>query len=212
MAAAPAATTAFGSTAFWAGTAAAAPITSSVVMPSLFTTAASSGGGLLSSFSLSSLLPTMEKFSPYLFWGSQLLGAGAEIRGANFQSNIYELQNLQLQANMNMKKLNYEQESVDKLRRLKAINAANLAKAYGGGVVGLDGSTKLLETISGQEYAKDYGTALAQFRTDMINGDIQSSIYQTAQQEVIDGAWLNSAAKLGQAAYQYTQLGGPPTT
>lgn len=212
-AAAPAATTAFGSTAFWAGTAAAAPLATASFVPTLLT--ASKGiqaGGLLSSFSLSNLLPTMEKLSPLLYWGSQGLGAASTIRSGNFQSNIYELQNLQLQANIKMKQLNYEQDSIERLKRLKRINATNLARAYGGGVSGLDGSTKLLETVSGQEYSKDYGTALAQFRTDMISGNIQSNIYQMSAQEVVNGAYLDAAAKLGNAAYMYSRIGGPPTT
>ena len=213
FAAAPAATTAFGSTAFWAGTAAAAPVATASFVPTLLTASQGiSTGGLLSSFSLSNLLPTLEKASPFLYWGSQAFGTAATISGANFQSNIYDLQNLQLQANINMKKLNYEQESIEKLRKLKRINAANLARAYSGGVSGLDGSTKLLEVVSGQEYGKDYGTALAQFRTDMVNGNIQSNIYQTAGQEVINGAYLDAAAKLGNAAYMYSRIGGPPST
>jgi hypothetical protein len=211
-AAAPAATTAFGSTAFWAGTAAAAPITSSLVMPSIFTTAASSGGGLLSSFSLAKLLPTMQQLSPLMYWGSQAFGTASTIRSGNIQSNMYDLQNLQLQANLNMKQLNHEQTSLERLRKLKQINAANLARAYSGGVSGLDGSTKLLETVSGQEYSKDYGTALAQFRTDMVNGNIQSDIYQMAGQEAVNGAYLDAAAKLGNAAYMYSRIGGPPST
>lgn len=211
FAAAPAATTAFGSTAFWAGTAAAAPVATASFVPSLLTASQGiSTGGLLSGFSLTKLLPTMEKISPFLYWGSQALGTASSISGANFQSNIYDLQNLQLQANMSMKKLNYEQESIEKLRKLKRINAANLARAYSGGVSGLDGSTKLLETVSGQEYAKDYGTALAQFRTDMVSGNIQSNIYQTAGQQVINGAYLDAAAKLGNAAYMYSRIGESP--
>lgn len=211
FAAAPAATTAFGSTAFWAGTAAAAPVATASFVPSLLTASQGiSTGGLLSGFSLTKLLPTMEKISPFLYWGSQAFGTASTIRGANFQSNIYDLQNLQLQANLSMKKLNYEQESIERLRKLKRINAANLARAYSGGVSGLDGSTKLLETVSGQEYAKDYGTALAQFRTDMVSGNIQSNIYQTAGQEVINGAYLDAAAKLGNAAYMYSRIGEPP--
>lgn len=212
FAAAPAATAAFGSTAFWAGTAAAAPVVSASFVPTLLTASKGiSTGGLLSSFSLSNLLPTMERLSPLMYWGSQALGATSSISGANFQSQIYDLQNLQLQANMSMKKLNYEQESIERLRKLKRINAANLARSYSGGVIGLDGSAKLLEQVSGQEYAKDYGTALAQFRTDMVSGNIQSNIYDTAGQQAVNTGYLDAAAKLGTAAYMYNRIGGPPT-
>ena len=154
----------------------------------------------------------MQQLSPLMYWGSQAFGTASTIRSGNFQSNIYELQNLQLQANLSMKQLNHEQDSIERLKRLKRINATNLARAYSGGVSGLDGSAKLLETVSGQEYSKDYGTALAQFRTDMISGNIQSDIYQMSAQEVVNGAYLDAAAKLGNAAYMYSRIGGPPTT
>lgn len=161
------------------------------------------GGGLLSNISLKTL-------QPYLFAGSTALSMMQTLKQAEYQKAMYQVQDLQLQANLEMKKLNFELDSIDKLKKLKIINAANLAKAYGGGVVGLDGSTKLFEKISGQEYSKDYAIGLLQFRNDMVAGNVQSDIYKTAQVEVMSGAALDSAAKLGNAAYLYSLVGGPP--
>lgn len=161
------------------------------------------GGGLLSNISLKTL-------QPYLFAGSTGLSMMQTLKQAEYQKAMYQVQDLQLQANLEMKKLNFELDSIDKLKRLKTINAANLAKAYGGGVVGLDGSTKLFEEISGREYSKDYAIGLLQFRNDMVAGNVQSDIYKTAQVEVMSGAALDSAAKLGNAAYLYSLVGGPP--
>jgi len=161
------------------------------------------GGGLLSGI-------TLQTLQPYMFAASTGLSMMQTLKQAAYQKEMYKIQDLQLQANMEMKKLNFELDSVERLKKLKAINAANLAKAYGGGVVGLDGSAKLFEEISGREYSKDYATALLQFRTDMVNGNVQSDIYKTAQKEVISGAALDSAAKLANAAFLYSRVGGPP--
>jgi hypothetical protein len=209
FAAAPAATTAFGSTAFWAGTAAAAPVASSVVMPSIFTTAATSGGGLLSSFSLSKLLPTLNQAAPYLYWGSQALGVGGRLSEGGYQSRMFELRNLELQADLSMKRLNSEIESVERFKKLKRVMANNVARQYAGGVSGLDGSAKLYDTIAQQEYGKDYAVAMLNIENELLKGNVQSNIYDMTAQQVVNNTYLDSAVQLGTAAYNYKRLGFP---
>lgn len=209
FAAAPAATTAFGSTAFWAGTAAAAPVASSVVMPSIFTTAATSGGGLLSGFSLTKLLPTLNQAAPYLYWGSQALGVGGRLSEGGYQSRMFELRNLELQADLSMKRLNSEIESVERFKKLKRVMANNVARQYAGGVSGLDGSAKLYDTIAQQEYGKDYAVAMLNIENELLKGNVQSNIYDMTAQQVVNNAYLDSAVQLGTAAYNYKRLGFP---
>lgn len=207
---APAATAAFGSTAFWAGTAAAAPVATASFVPTLLT--ASKGiqaGGLLSSFSLSNLLPTLEKAAPYLYWGSQALGVGGRISEGNYQSKMYDLRNLELQADLTMKRMNAEIESVERLKNLKRVMANNLARQYSGGVSGLDGSAKLYETIAQQEYGKDYAVAMLNIENELIKGNVQSNIFDMTSQQVVNNAYLDSAVQLGTAAYNYKRLGFP---
>jgi len=209
FAAAPAATTTFGSTAFWAGTAAAAPVASSVVMPSIFTTAATSGGGLLSGFSLTKLLPTLNQAAPYLYWGSQALGVGGRISEGNYQSRMFDLRNLELQADLTMKRMNAEIESLERFKKLKRVMANNVASRYAGGVSGLDGSAKLYDTIAQQEYGKDYAVAMLNIENELLKGNIQSNIFEATSEQVVNNAYLDSAVQLGTAAYNYKRLGFP---
>lgn len=210
FAAAPAATTAFGSTAFWAGTAAAAPVATASFVPTLLT--ASQGiptGGLLSSFSLTKLLPTLNQAAPYLYWGSQALGVGGRLSEGGYQSRMFELRNLELQADLSMKRLNSEIESVERFKKLKRVMANNVARQYSGGVSGLDGSAKLYDTIAQQEYGKDYAVAMLNIENELLKGNIQSNIFEATSQQVINNAYLDSAVQLGTAAYNYKRLGFP---
>ena len=205
-----AAQTAFGSTAFWAGTAAAAPVATTSFVPTLLT--ASQGiptGGLLSGFSLTKLLPTLNQAAPYLYWGSQALGAGARIGEGNYQSRMYDLRNLELQADLSMKRLNSEIESVERFKKLKRVMANNVARQYAGGVSGLDGSAKLYDTIAQQEYGKDYAVAMLNIENELLKGNVQSNIYDMTAQQVVNNAYLDSAVQLGTAAYNYKRLGFP---
>lgn len=229
MAAAPAAGTAFGSSALAASapvytsmaasaalptvtSMAAGPLagaSSSMFMNSAFLSpgtalrAAGGGGGLLSSF-------TLEAAKPYLYGlsvGSSIINT---LNQAQYRKSMYEIQDLQLQANVEMKRLNAVNASIDRMKEIHRINAANLAKAYGGGVVGLDGSTKLLETVSGKEYGRDYEIATLDLANDLVAGNVQSDIYKATQEQVVNGSILDAASKFGTATYLYGRLGGNP--
>lgn len=228
MAAAPAAGTAFGSSALAASapvytsmaasaalptvtSMAAGPLagaSSSMFMNSAFLSPATTlrmagGGGLLSSFTLEAAKPWLYGLST----GSSIINT---LNQGQYRKSMYEIQDLQLQANVEMKRLNAVNASIDRMKEIHRINAANLAKAYGGGVVGLDGSTKLLETVSGKEYGRDYEIATLDLANDLVAGNVQSDIYKATQEQVVNGSILDAASKFGTATYLYGRLGGNP--
>lgn len=164
---------------------------------------AGGGGGLLSSF-------TLAKAAPYVYGLSTGTSILNTLRQGEFRKSMYEMQDLQLQANMEMKKLNAINESIDKMKEINRINAANMTAAYAGGVSGLDGSIKLLEKISGKEYGRDYQIAELDFANDLVAGNVQSDIYKQTQEQVVNGSILDAASKLGTATYMYGRLGGNP--
>ena len=200
--------TGFGGAAATAGTAAAisAPIaatTASMMMSPSIISAGTGGGGLLAGF-------TLAKAAPYVYGLSTGTNILNTLRQGEYRKSMYEIQDLQLQANIEMKKLNAINESIDKFREINRINAANLTAAYAGGVVGLDGSIKLLEKISGKEYGRDYQIAELDFANDLVAGNVQSDIYKETQEQVVNGSVLDAASKLGTATYMYGRLGGNP--
>lgn len=224
MAAAPAAGTAFGTSALAASAPVYTSIAASAALPTVTSMAAgplagasssmfmnsaflspattlrmAGGGGLLSSFSLDAIKPFM--------YGASIVGqVYSNIQQAKFQSSMYEVEQLRVAAETETKRLNAELDSVARLRRLKSAIATNLTKQYAGGVAGLD-SSRILETIAQQEYGKDYKLSLLNIENEILRGNVQSNIYDASAKQVVNNAALDSAVLLGTAAYQYEQLG-----
>ena len=197
---------------------AAAPIASAIATPAIFTTPAALGGSLPSAgFSLSSFFSNPFGTTGLLkdislmdvgFGVSQIGSTLQTIRQGRIQNALYELQANQRINDMELKKLNFELDGLERLRKLKRIQAANLAKAYGGGVQ-FDGSAALMEIVSNKEYGEDYRMDLFNLRNDIYAGNAQVAIDKTAAKDAVTGSYLDAAAKLGEGAFLYSRLGGP---
>jgi hypothetical protein len=200
-AAATAATTAFGSTAFWAGTAAAAPIVSSTVVPSLLVSSAPSLFGSLTS-AFNTIKPFMEILSPV----STVLGGINSIQAGQTQASMYKLQQLQLRAKIDNDRLNYTRQGNDVLRRLLQSNAAAAARGYAGGVKGYEGSSALLMDVNEKYAGNDMETIQQNIATSGTYGQIQDSMLSAASDKAVTGSYYDFFTSVGKAAYLYSNL------
>jgi hypothetical protein len=200
-AAATAATTAFGSTAFWAGTAAAAPIVSSTVVPSLLVSSAPSFFGSLTS-AFNTIKPFMEILSPV----STVLGGINSIQAGQTQASMYKLQQLQLRAKIDNDRLNYTRQGNDVLRRLLQSNAAAAARGYAGGVKGYEGSSALLMDVNEKYAGNDMETIQQNIATSGTYGQIQDSMLSAASERAVTGSYYDFFTSVGKAAYLYGNL------
>jgi hypothetical protein len=213
----PAATSAFGGAmaastiaapALMSAAAVAAPLSAAAFtgsfVPSLLTSGVG-GGGLLSGIS-----GAFSAIQPYGSLISGGLSAMQSIRQGSIMKNQYELQSLQALADMENKALNWELDNLDKLKKLKTVQAANIARAYAGGIDGLN-SNIMLSTINEQEYGEDYKTSLLNMQNTLIEGKVMGDIYADTARTTMTGSILDAGAKLGEAAYLYGRLGGAPT-
>ena len=96
-------------------------------------------------------------------------------------------------------------ERLDKLRRLQA---ANISKSYAGGVSGLDGSALLSQIVSDQEYGQDYKIDLMNLDNIASTGKVNADIYGAASKRAPKDAMIDAGIKLGEAAYSYKKLYG----
>jgi hypothetical protein len=144
------------------------------------------------------------------FGASNVLSGIQSIRQGSIMKNQYELQSLQALADMENKALNWELDNLDKLKKLKTVQAANIARAYAGGIDGLN-SNIMLSTINEQEYGEDYKTSLLNMQNTLIEGKVMGDIYADTARTTMTGSILDAGAKLGEAAYLYGRLGGAPT-
>jgi hypothetical protein len=200
-AAATAATTAFGSTAFWAGTAAAAPIAASTVVPSILVSSTPSFFSSISS-AFSAIKPYMEIISPV----AQVAQGINSIMAGQTQADMYRLQQLQLRAKIDNDRLNYTRQGNDVLRRLMQSNASAAARGYAGGVKSFEGSSALLMDVNAKYAGQDMETIQQNIATSGTYGQIQDSMLSAASEKAVTGSYYDAFASVGKAAYLYSTL------
>jgi hypothetical protein len=76
---------------------------------------------------------------------STAMSASQSMSQAKNQQAMYRLQAMQTEAESARKALQYEQRANETLRKVTEANAANVSRRYAGGVLGLEGSAKLIE-------------------------------------------------------------------
>ena len=146
--------------------------------------------------------------APVLFTASTLISAYQSYQQGLAQEAMYDVQALQATAESERKALEYELRANDTLRSLRQRNAANLARGYGGGVVGLEGSSKLVETVNNREAGRDLMFDIANNKNAILQGNTQSEIYSTSADIARKSGILDAGAKLAMAGYGYQQIGG----
>jgi hypothetical protein len=145
--------------------------------------------------------------APVLFTASTLISAYQSYQQGLAQEAMYDVQALQATAESERKALEYELRANDTLRSLRQRNAANLARGYGGGVVGLEGSSKLVETVNNREAGRDLMFDIANTKNAILQGNTQSEIYSTSADIARKSGILDAGAKLAMAGYGYQQIG-----
>jgi hypothetical protein len=200
-AAASAATTAFGSTAFWAGTAAAAPMAASTFVPSLLVSSTPSFFGSIGS-AFNAVKPFMDIISP----ATQVLQGINSLQAGQTQASMYKLQQLQLQAKVQNDRLNLTRQGNDVLRRLMQSNASAAARGYAGGVKSFEGSSALLMDVNAKYAGQDMETIQQNIATSSAYGQIQDSMLTAASDKAVSGSYADFFTSVGKAAYLYSSL------
>ena len=137
---------------------------------------------------------------------STAMSASQSMSQAKSQAAMYRLQAMQTQADSARKALAYEQRANETLRKLNANNAATVARGYAGGIVGLEGSSKLITTLNTREAGRDYQTDLSNAANAMLSGNAQSDIYGNAADIATGGGLLDAATKIATGAYEVSKV------
>lgn len=201
-----------------------APIASVIATPAIYTTPAAMGGGVGGGGFFSTLGSSISNvlnrplLSTDLFGDITLKQAGyfassglsiiESIRQGQIMKSQYKIQEAQTLADMDIKRANAAMSAAERLRKLQQIQSSIVTKSYARGVSGLDGSALLAQIISDQEYGQDYKIDLFNLNNIMTSGLVNKEAYKTAGKEVVTSSVLDSAIKLGEAAYSYDKLYG----
>lgn len=142
---------------------------------------------------------------------STAFSAVQSIQQGRNQKAMYDLQAKQAQAEGERRALEYEQRANDTLRNLRRSLSANVASRFSGGVSGLDGSAKLIDTISTTEAARDIMFDVSNAKNAVLGGQTQGDIYDMSGKMAMQSGLLDAGMKLGEGAYKFYQVSGTPT-
>lgn len=163
---------------------------------------------------MSAAIPIIKAAAPYVSAASSAFSAFSSFSQGKSQQALYNLQAMQAEAESKRKALEYEQRANETLRKVTAANAANATKRYAGGVLGLEGSAKLIETMNLREAGRDFMTDISNASNFLMSGSIQGDIFRAAGKTAARGGLFDAAGKLATSAYDLSKVlktSAPPT-
>jgi hypothetical protein len=141
-----------------------------------------------------------------------VVSAYGSIKAGQDKNKLYQMQAKQAEVEADRKAVQYELQGNEILRRTNQANAAVVARAFAGGTQGFEGSAGLIQAVNNTRGGKEFTFALQ--NADMVkrSGLIQANLYEGAGQIAEQAGYFDAAGKLGQAAFTYGKIGGPPST
>lgn len=161
---------------------------------------------------MSAAIPIIKAVSPYISAASTAFSAFSSFSQGRSQQAMYNLQAMQTEAESKRKALEYEQRANETLRKVTAANAANASRRYAGGVLGFEGSAKLIETMNLREAGRDFVTDISNASNALMTGSIQGNIFRTAGETAGRGGLFDAAGKLATGAYDFSKVIIPKET
>lgn len=155
---------------------------------------------------MSAVIPMITAAAPYISAASSAFSAFSSFSQGKSQQAMYRLQAMQTQAEASRKALQYEERANETLRKVTAANAANASRRYAGGVLGLEGSAKLVETMNLKEAGRDYMADISNASNALMAGSTQADIFGTAGEIALRSGTLDAASKLATGAFELSKV------
>jgi hypothetical protein len=140
------------------------------------------------------------------------VSAAGSIKAGQDRNKMYQMQAKQAEVESDRRAVQYELQANEILRRTNQANAAVVARGFAGGTQGFEGSAGLIQQINNTRGGKEFMFALQNSDMTKRGGLIQASLYEGAGQIAEQAGYFDAAGKLGQAAFTYGKIGGPPST
>lgn len=155
---------------------------------------------------MSAVIPMITAAAPYISAASSVFSALSSFSQGKSQQAMYNLQAKQAEADAARKALQYEERANETLRKVTAANAANVTRRYAGGVLGFEGSAKLVETMNFREAGKDFMADISNAANALMAGSAQSEIFGTSGKIAARGGLFDAAGKLATGAYDFSKV------
>ena len=155
---------------------------------------------------MSAAIPFIKAASPYISAASTVFSAVSSYSQGKSQQAMYNLQALQTQADAARKALAYEERANETLRKVTSANAANVSRRYAGGVLGLEGSAKLIETVNLREAGRDYMADISNASNALMAGSTQADIFNISGKMASKSGILDATFKLAAGAAEFSKV------
>jgi hypothetical protein len=138
------------------------------------------------------------------------ISAYGSIKAGQDRNKLYQMQAKQAEVESDRRAVQYELQANQILRRTNEANAAVVARGFAGGTQGFEGSAGLIQAVNNTRGGKEFTFALQNADMAKRSGLIQATLYEGAGKIAEQAGYFDAVGKLGQAAFTYGKIGGPP--
>jgi hypothetical protein len=119
---------------------------------------------------------------------------------------MYKLQAQQARLKASQDALASEQAANQAFEKLIMVNANASARAYAGGVQGLDGSAKLIQVVNKRKAGEDIQDFQQNADSAIKFGESQAAIFKAAGSAARTSSYYNAITTIGTAAFTYSKV------
>ena len=143
---------------------------------------------------------------------ASVVGAIGKIEEGYARQREYQLRAEQSKLQAERQALEYERQGAAVLTRINQANSAAAARAYAGGVMGFEGSAGLVQSVTEKKGGREFLLTQEGAQAARRAGFTQAALFEQAGETAVTQGWFSAATQVGNAAYNYSKIGGPPST
>jgi len=141
----------------------------------------------------------------YVAIASTVMSAVGAIDQGKAQADMYKTQAKQAELKASQDALAAERAANKAFEQLLMVNANANARAFAGGVQGLDGSAKLIQIVNTRKAGEDIKDFQQNADSAIKFGQSQSQIFKAAGSAARTSSYYDAITTIGQGAYMYSQ-------
>jgi len=144
----------------------------------------------------------------YVAIASSVMSAVGSISQGKAQQDMYKTQAKQAQLKASQDALASERAANQAFEQLLMVNANASARAFAGGVQGLDGSAKLIQIVNKRKAGEDMKDFQQNAESAIMFGQSQSQIFKAAGSAARTSSYYDAITAIGTGAYMYSKASG----
>jgi hypothetical protein len=142
----------------------------------------------------------------YVAIAASVMSAAGSIQQGKSQQDMYKTQAEQARLKASQDALASERAANQAFEKLIMVNANASARAYAGGVQGLDGSAKLIQVVNKRKAGEDIQDFKQNADSAIKFGESQAAIFKAAGSAARTSSYYDAITSIGTAAFMYGKV------